>query len=182
MIVMEIRELEAFLAVMSTGSITAAARLLDRSQSQVTRLIQDLEISVGFALLDRNGPKIAPSEKGIAFHAEAERFLSGIGHLRERARTIAEKEPQPIEIVAIPAFASGIIPLALAALPEKLLPRKSICAACRQRRRCNRYWPARQISASRLCRPTSRDWKCTGCFRDLALPPWRKMILLPPAK
>ncbi|WP_234844389.1 LysR family transcriptional regulator, partial [Sinorhizobium meliloti] len=124
MIVMEIRELEAFLAVMSTGSITAAARLLDRSQSQVTRLIQDLEISVGFALFDRNGPKIAPSEKGIAFHAEAERFLSGIGHLRERARTIAEKEPQPIEIVAIPAFASGIIPLALAALPEKLLPRK----------------------------------------------------------
>ena len=124
MIVMEIRELEAFLAVMSTGSITAAARLLDRSQSQVTRLIQDLETSVGFALFDRNGPKIAPSEKGIAFHAEAERFLSGIGHLRERARTIAEKEPQPIEIVAIPAFASGIIPLALAALPEKLLPRK----------------------------------------------------------
>lgn len=124
MIVMEIRELEAFLAVMSTGSITAAARLLDRSQSQVTRLIQDLEFSVGFALLDRNGPKIAPSEKGIAFHVEAERFLSGIGHLRERARTIAEKEPQPIEIVAIPAFASGIIPLALAALPEKLLPRK----------------------------------------------------------
>ncbi|WKL39967.1 LysR family transcriptional regulator (plasmid) [Sinorhizobium meliloti] len=122
---MEIRELEAFLAVMSTGSITAAARLLDRSQSQVTRLIQDLEISVGFALFDRNGPKIAPSEKGIAFHAEAERFLSGIGHLRERARTIAEKEPQPIEIVAIPAFASGIIPLALAALPEKLLPRKN---------------------------------------------------------
>lgn len=44
--------------------------------------------------------------------------------MRERARTIAEKEPQPIEIVAIPAFASGIIPLALAALPEKLLPRK----------------------------------------------------------
>ena len=124
MIVMEIRELEAFLAVMSTGSITAAARLLDRSQSQVTRLIQDLETSVGFALFDRNGPKIAPSEKGIAFHAEAERFLSGIGHLRERARTIAEKEPQPIEIVAIPAFASGIIPLALAALPERLLPRK----------------------------------------------------------
>lgn len=124
MIVMEIRELEAFLAVMSTGSITAAARLLDRSQSQVTRLIQDLETSVGFALFDRNGPKITPSEKGIAFHAEAERFLSGIGHLRERARTIAEKEPQPIEIVAIPAFASGIIPLALAALPERLLPRK----------------------------------------------------------
>lgn len=120
---MEIRELEAFLAVMSAGSITAAARLLERSQSQVTRLIQDLETSLGFALFDRNGPRISPTDKGIAFHSDAERFLSGIGHLRERAQTIAQKEPEPIEIAATPAFASGIVPLALAAMPEELLSR-----------------------------------------------------------
>lgn len=119
---MEIRELEAFLAVMSAGSITGAARLLDRSQSQVTRLIQDLETSLGFPLFDRNGPKITPSDKGVAFHTEAERFISGIEHLRERARRITLKEPDPIEIAATPAFASGIIPLALAELPEALLP------------------------------------------------------------
>ncbi|NTE88124.1 LysR family transcriptional regulator [Agrobacterium rubi] len=122
MIDMEIRELEVFLAVMSAGSITGAARLLDRSQSQVTRLIQDLETSLGFALFDRNGPRITPTDKGIAFHTDAERFLSGIGHLRERAKTIARKEPEPVEIAATSAFASGIIPLALAELPEKLLP------------------------------------------------------------
>lgn len=120
---MEVRDLEAFLAVMSTGSITGAARLLDRSQSQVTRLIQDLETSLGFALFERNGPRIAPTDKGIAFHEDAERFVSGIGHLRNRAKAIAGKEPEPIEIAATPAFASGIIPMALAALPEHLLPR-----------------------------------------------------------
>ncbi|WP_457578454.1 LysR family transcriptional regulator [Ensifer adhaerens] len=119
---MEVRDLEAFLAVMSTGSITGAARLLDRSQSQVTRLIQDLETSLGFALFERNGPRIAPTDKGIAFHEDAERFVSGIGHLRNRAKAIAGKEPEPIEIAATPAFASGIIPIALAALPEHLLP------------------------------------------------------------
>ncbi|WP_104668346.1 LysR family transcriptional regulator [Ensifer adhaerens] len=120
---MEVRDLEAFLAVMSTGSITGAARLLDRSQSQVTRLIQDLETSLGFALFERNGPRIAPTDKGIAFHEDAERFVSGIGHLRNRAKAIAGKEPEPIEIAATPAFASGIIPIALAKLPEHLLPR-----------------------------------------------------------
>ncbi|MCY1740134.1 LysR family transcriptional regulator [Ensifer sp. SL37] len=119
---MEVRDLEAFLAVMSTGSITGAARLLDRSQSQVTRLIQDLETSLGFALFERNGPRIAPTDKGIAFHEDAERFVSGIGHLRNRAKAIAGKEPEPIEIAATPAFASGIIPIALAELPEHLLP------------------------------------------------------------
>lgn len=120
---MEMRELEVFLAVMSSGSITGAARVLERSQSQVTRMIQDLETSLGFALFDRNGPRITPTPKGIAFHADAERFLSGMGQLRERARAIARSEPEPIEIVATPAFAGGMIPLALAAMPEGLLPR-----------------------------------------------------------
>ncbi|CUX00604.1 LysR family transcriptional regulator [Rhizobium pusense] len=122
MIAMEIRELEAFLAVMSAGSITGAARLLDRSQSQVTRLIQDLETSLGFPLFDRNGPRITPSDKGIAFHSEAERFISGIEHLRNRAQRISLKEPEPVEIAATPAFATGMVPLALAELPEALLP------------------------------------------------------------
>ena len=119
---MEIRDLETFLAVMSTGSITGAARLLDRSQSQVTRLIQDLETSLGFPLFERNGPKIAPTDQGIAFHDDAERFVCGIGHLGDRAKAIAAREPEPIELAATPAFASGIIPLALAELPEERLP------------------------------------------------------------
>jgi DNA-binding transcriptional LysR family regulator len=120
---MDIRQLEAFLAVMSVGSITAAARLLDRSQSQVTRLIQDLEGTLGFALFDRNGPRITATPKAISFHVDAERFLTGIGQLHERARMIAAEEPAPIEVAAIPAFATGIVPLALAELPADLLPR-----------------------------------------------------------
>ncbi|CDN57486.1 Transcriptional regulator, LysR family (plasmid) [Neorhizobium galegae bv. officinalis bv. officinalis str. HAMBI 1141] len=120
---MEIKQLEVFLAVMSAGSITAAARLLDRSQSQVTRLIQELESSVGFALFDRNGPRITPTSRAVAFHSDAERFLTGIGQLKERARNILSEEPAPIEIAAIPAFASGLVPLALAEMPADLIPR-----------------------------------------------------------
>jgi len=120
---MEIKQLEVFLAVMSAGSITAAARLLDRSQSQVTRLIQELEASLGFALFERNGPRITPTAKAVTFHADAERFLTGIGQLKERAKTIASEELGPIEIAAIPAFAGGLLPVALGEMPESLVPR-----------------------------------------------------------
>ena len=47
---MEIRQLEAFAAVYSAGSVTAAGRLLDRSQPMVSRQIQDLEHELGFTL------------------------------------------------------------------------------------------------------------------------------------
>lgn len=43
----EIRQLEAFAAVMTSGRVTGAARLLDRSQPTVTRLVQELEAEIG---------------------------------------------------------------------------------------------------------------------------------------
>ncbi|HWL69877.1 MAG TPA: LysR family transcriptional regulator [Geminicoccus sp.] len=115
-------QLEAFVAVMSAGSITAAARLLQRSQPAVTRAIQELEASLGLALFSRNGPRIAPTEFGVRFHEEAERMLFGLRHLHERAQAIAAGMPRAIEIAAIPALASGLVPLALARLDPTLLP------------------------------------------------------------
>jgi DNA-binding transcriptional LysR family regulator len=119
---MELKQLEAFLAVLSAGSITAAARLLDRSQPAVSRLIQELENDIGFELLHRNGPRITPTERGIRFHAEAERLVTGIGRLHERAAAIASEDALPIEIVAIPAFAAGFVPMALSRIPQHALP------------------------------------------------------------
>ena len=74
----DIRQLEAFAAVMSAGSVTGAARLLGRSQPAVTRLIQDLEADIGYALLHRSGPRISPTARGLLFHAEVERHLASL--------------------------------------------------------------------------------------------------------
>lgn len=50
---MELHHLEAFSAVMSAGSMTGAGRLVGRSQPGVTRMIQELEQEIGYALFDR---------------------------------------------------------------------------------------------------------------------------------
>lgn len=120
---LDLRQLEAFTAVMSAGSITGAARLTGRSQPTITRLIQELEAALGFDLLHRGGPRIAPTAQGVQFHQEAERVLVSLQQMRARAAAIARAEAPPIEIAAIPALAAGLVPAALARL-EEALPRE----------------------------------------------------------
>jgi DNA-binding transcriptional LysR family regulator len=127
---LDIRQMDAFAAVMSAGSITGAARLLGRSQPQVTRLIQDLELSLGYELFHRSGPRISPTERGVLLNEEVERLLVGLNHIRERAMAIGRGDVRPIEIAATPALAIGLLPAAFAALgPSALPPRLHVQSA-----------------------------------------------------
>ncbi|MGV4791897.1 LysR substrate-binding domain-containing protein [Rhizobium sp. F40D2] len=119
----DIRQLEAFAAVMSAGSVTGAARLLGRSQPAVTRQIQDLEADLGYPLLHRSGPRIQPTSRGLRFHAEVERHLASLGHIREKAEAIGREEPLTLTVAATPSLAAGILPQALAAIAPDLIPR-----------------------------------------------------------
>lgn len=119
---LSVRQLEAFAAVIAVGSITEAAHMLGRSQPTVTRLIQELEAELGYALLHRNGPKITPTDRGVQFHVEVERHLVGLRFLRDRADSIGRDERPAIDVIAIAALASAIVPRAFARLPPSELP------------------------------------------------------------
>lgn len=116
------RQLEAFVAVISIGTMTGAARSLGCSQPAMTRMMQDLEAQLGFALLHRKGPRLTPTEQGIAFYEQAELFLAGLRGLGERAAAIATRKPQPIRITALHSLAASLVPAALARLDPSELP------------------------------------------------------------
>lgn len=107
---MEIRQLEAFAAVMTSGSVTAAGRLLGRSQPAITRLIQELESEIGFALFARSGPRVSPTERGFLLYEEVEHALVGLQQIRARAAEIAREENRSLQIAATPALAAGLLP------------------------------------------------------------------------
>ncbi len=111
---MELHQLEAFSAVMSAGSITGAGRLLGRSQPGVTRAIQDLEIELGYALFDRRGPRVTPTQRAFQLYVEVERSLVGLDTIRESARAIGRDEPGALRVAATPALAAALVPRALA--------------------------------------------------------------------
>ena len=90
---MELRQLEAFAAVMSTGSVTAAGRLLGGSQPAISRLL--LEAEIGYALFSRSGPRVTPTEQGFLLYEDVERALAGMRQIRERAGEIARGQASP---------------------------------------------------------------------------------------
>jgi len=55
------RQVDAFRAVVSSGSVTGASTLLGVSQPAISRLIFDLEIEVEFTLFTRQGRVLVPT-------------------------------------------------------------------------------------------------------------------------
>ena len=110
---MEFRQLEAFAAVMASGSVTGAARMLSRSQPAVTRLVQELEAEIGYPLFARNGPRVTPTEQGFLLYEDAERALASLRQIQSRADGIARGDAQPLLLAATSALAVGLMPQAL---------------------------------------------------------------------
>lgn len=119
---METRDLQTFLAVVNSGSITRAAGMLGRSQPAVTRTIQDLEAELGFDLFHRIGRRVQLSEEGVAFEEEARRLLMSFTELAARAKAIAGGKGRILQIAATNAAGLGLIPKALARLGTDALP------------------------------------------------------------
>jgi len=116
----DMRQLEAFAAVMSTGSVTAAARVIGKSQPVVTRLIQDLESDLGFELFARHGRRIMPTQNGAMFYREVERLLNDAALTRQRAEDLARRQTQTLEIVATASLGGTVVPRALRILKQHM--------------------------------------------------------------
>jgi DNA-binding transcriptional LysR family regulator len=115
---MELHQLEAFAAVMSAGSVTGAGKLTGRSQPAVTRLIQELEAEIGYALFDRRGPRVTPTPRAFRLYEEVERSLIGLERIRASALAIGRDDAPPLTVAATPALAASLVPRALAGLSD----------------------------------------------------------------
>lgn len=79
---MDLRELEAFQAVVETGGIGRAAARLNRAQSSITSRIHQLESSLGVSLFDREGVRLRLTPRGEMLVDHARHMLE----LAEQAR------------------------------------------------------------------------------------------------
>ena len=110
MALMRFSHVEAFRAVMLSGSTTSAAQILHTSQPNVSRSIAQLEKSTGLRLFERLPGKVIPTSDGLSFFKEVQRSFVGLRRLEEAAMRIGRFSGGFLRVAAIPTLALGLIP------------------------------------------------------------------------
>lgn len=104
-----LRQIEAFRAVILTGSMTGAGEMLNISQPAVSRLIRDLERDLGLTLFKRGGARITPNEEALLLNREVERMFIGSEKIRETAAAIRGVSTGSLRVAAMPNLAFGYL-------------------------------------------------------------------------
>jgi DNA-binding transcriptional LysR family regulator len=107
---MRTRQIEVLQAILRTGSVSGAARLLHVSQPAVTRTLQHAEATVGFALFKRQGNRLVATPETRALAPMVERASSSLESVRKLARNLKLGDDRPVRVAAVPALALALLP------------------------------------------------------------------------
>lgn len=109
------RQIEAFQAVVETGSATLAAERLRMTQPNVTRIIASLEAGTGLALFERGRFGMRLTAAGELFAEEVRRSFAGLGRIAAVAAAVREGRHGRVVVAAVPAYGEGFVTEALGA-------------------------------------------------------------------
>jgi DNA-binding transcriptional LysR family regulator len=104
------RQVEAFRALMLSGGVTAAAKLINVTQPAVSRLVRDLQHAVGLTLFERRGTRIVPTSEALALYAEVERSFVGLERIAQAATELRTRRTGFLRVAALPALTNGFLP------------------------------------------------------------------------
>jgi DNA-binding transcriptional LysR family regulator len=88
-VVMDVRQLEYFVAVVETASFTRAAERVHISQSGVSAQIRQLERELGQPLLDRSGKTVRLTDAGSVVLPHARAAIASVAGVREAVDELA---------------------------------------------------------------------------------------------
>lgn len=111
---LNLRQIEAFHAVIETGSMTEAGNMLGISQPAVSRQIRDLEAQFGINLFKRYAGRVEPTKDAHTLHQEVERCLGGLEQLSKFASDLGQFRRQRLRITSIVGHSYFLLPKIIA--------------------------------------------------------------------
>jgi len=103
-----LRQLEVFYAIMQCGTVSGAARNLNVSQPNITRVLAHTEQQLGFPLFERVKGRLVATREARELLPEAERVYQQLGNFRSMTNKLKKGE-QHIRVGAPPVLASTVL-------------------------------------------------------------------------
>jgi DNA-binding transcriptional LysR family regulator len=111
--ILTLRQIEVFRAVMATRSFVGAARLLRIAQPTVTKAVARIEDRLGVSLFVRQGGRIYPTSEAVAVLAEIDRAFVQLEQAVLRVDKVARSGSGVLRLGAAPSIGRRLIPAVL---------------------------------------------------------------------
>ncbi|HEY0939850.1 MAG TPA: LysR family transcriptional regulator [Steroidobacter sp.] len=111
-----LKQLEYFRAVMETGSINGAAKILNVSQPNVSRMIKYTEGRLKLQLFNREKGRVQPTPEAVAIFREVQSLHSHLASLNDFVQRIVTGQTGRFVVGSSPSLGRFIVPSTLARL------------------------------------------------------------------
>jgi DNA-binding transcriptional LysR family regulator len=118
---MRLRHIEVFNAVMLTGSVSAAARLMNVTQPAVSRTLQHAEIQLGFALFQRERGRLTPTAEAQTLYPHIERLFAQLDEVQRLAENLKSGRASQgqLRVMTVLALSYEVFPRAMRLFRQK---------------------------------------------------------------
>lgn len=119
-LIFKLRHMEVFRAVMLTGSISGAAKMLFVSQPAVSKLIAYVEGRLNLRLFDRLNNRLVPTADAHTLYREVERVYQAAMAVNECAAALSASPSEQLRICCSGSLATAVMPAALAEIKREV--------------------------------------------------------------
>lgn len=104
-----LRQIEAFKAVIENGTVSRGAEVLHISQPAMSKLIAHLEFDTGLKLFDRVKKRLVPTEHALRLYEEVERIFTGVRQVESAIEAVHREERGRLAVGVLPALSGAFI-------------------------------------------------------------------------
>lgn len=116
---MKLRHIEIFHAIRTTGSVSGAAKLLNISQSAVSKTLGHAELQLGFKLFERVKGRLKLTPEAQSLAPEIEKMMHLLDHIRSLAANIHHHPAGALKLGCLPSLGLHLIPQAVSIIRER---------------------------------------------------------------
>ena len=107
----QFRQIQAFYAIMTSGTVTQAAKHLGISQPGVSNLIANFEHYIGFKLFTRIGGRLHPTPEAQRLFNASEGVIEGFDQISRRASALRHLQTGKLVIAGLPELSLEFLPV-----------------------------------------------------------------------